>query len=151
MHFTHNISKVKSFLFSLLTYTTLFSYSDYCEWWLKKCRTPSQKDQTKVFCSSRNGKQGKQFSDESHWLLKLQCWKSPDALTVIQLLRLKFSNLLNHWLSSPQNKISPNSCDLFREVLPLTPLTVLGAIQMLDNFIKSVNKTDVPLHVFGGV
>jgi hypothetical protein len=72
-------------------------------------------------------------------------------LTVIQPLRLNFSNMLNHCLSSPQNKISPNSCDLFREVLPLPLITHIGAIQMLDNFIKSVNKTDVPLHILGGM
>ena len=142
---------MKSFLFSLLTYTTSFSYSDYCEWWLKKCRTPSQKDQTKVFCLSRNGKRGKQFSDESHWLLKLQCWKSPDALTVIQLLRLKFSNLLNHWLSSPQNKISPNSCDLFREVLPLKTVKAIGAIQMIANNATHGNRARVLLHIARGV
>jgi len=143
---------MKSFLFSLLTYTTSFSYSDYCEWWLKKCRTPSQKDQTKVFCLSRNGKRGKQFSDESHWLLKLQCWKSLDALTAIRPLQLKFSNLLNHWLSGPQNKISPNSCDLFREVLPLTTVKVIGAInRMITNNWTSSNSARVLLHVLGGV
>ena len=143
---------MKSFLFSLLTYTTSFSYSNYCEWWLKKCRTPSQKDRTKVFCLSRNGKQGKQFSDESHWLLKLRCWKSPDALTVIQLLRLKFSNLRDRWLSSPQNKISPNSCNLFREVLPLTTVKAIGAInRMITNNWTRGNRARVLLHVLGGV
>ena len=139
---------MKSFLFSLLTYTTSFSYSNYCEWWLKKCRTPSQKDRTKVFCLSRNGKQGKQFSDESHWLLKLRCWKSPDALTVIQLLRLKLSNLLSHWLSNKK----PLKLLSTVEGQPLPPIKAIGAINRMitDNSTRG-NRARVLLHVLGGV
>jgi hypothetical protein len=73
-------------------------------------------------------------------------------LTVIQLLRLKFSNLRDRWLSSPQNKISPNSCNLFREVLPLTTVKAIGAInRMITNNWTRGNRARVLLHVLGGV
>ena len=141
---------MKSFLFSLLPLVQAISYSKYIQE-QAPCQTPIRYFLQVNLGLNLDGSQGKPSKSAYQLLLLMILWRSPDALTVIQLLRLKFWNLLNHWLSSPQNKISPNSCDLFREVLPLTPLTVLGAIQMLDNFMKPVNKTGVPLHILGGM
>ncbi len=140
---------MKSFLFSLLPLVQAMSYSEYIHERVP-CQTPIRYFLQVSLDLSLDGSQGKPSKSAYQLLLLMMFWRSPDALTVIQLLRLNFSNTLNRWLSGPQNK-TPEPFSAVEGFQPLTPIKVIGAIQMLDNFIKSVNKTDVPLHVFGGV
>ena len=97
--------------------------------------------------SNLGGNRVKQKLSKFLLFWKMTSKRSPDALTVIQLLRLNFSNTLNHWLTNKK----PLKLLSTVEGQPLPPVTVLGAIQMLNNFVNPVNKTDVPLHVLGGL
>jgi hypothetical protein len=74
-------------------------------------------------------------------------------LTVIQVLRLKFSNLRDRWLSSPtpKNK-TPEPFSAVEGFQPLTPIKAIGAInRMITNNWTRGNRARVLLHVFGGV
>lgn len=146
----HNILMKKLFLFSLLTCDTTISYHATHENKSKIWQILSHYLHQQSLFTSLNGKQVKLRQLESLLLFRKPLWRSLTLLTVIHSLRIKFSKSLKR-LSSPQNKISPNSSYLFREVLPLRPLTDLGAIQMVSNPGTTVNRTDLPLHIFGGV
>lgn len=142
----------KLFLLPLLPVPQAKGYHDFYELrnlWVKY-ETQNHRQKKPGFLP--HGRQEKLLKDTVFPLLLLRVyWRSPELLTVIQKLRIKSSNLLS-LLSSPKNKIPPNSRYLFREFSPLTLLKAIGAInKMLSNGAKPVNKTGVPLHVFGGV
>lgn len=138
-------------LSTLLTWYARIKYIRSCNQLQKLCLTQTQSSHTTKSCLKANGRQEKPFSSVFQSPLEILLWRSLESSTAIQKLRIKFSNLLSLLLlSSPQNKISPNRLHLFGEVLPLVKVKV-GAIQMVSNDVKLVNRTDLPLHILGGV
>lgn len=137
---------MKSFFISLLPLVQAIRYSKYIQERVS-CQTPIRYFLQVSLGLSLDGNQGKLSKSVYQLLLLMTLWRSPDALTVIQPLRLKFSNLRDRWLSNKK----PLTLLSTVEGQPLRTVKAIGAIQMLDNFIKPVNKTDVLLHIFKGV
>lgn len=139
---------MKKTFYLLLPVTLAKCYCSFHELrnlWVKY-ETQTHHQKKPVFKES--GEQEKLVNALAYHLLLLQMlWRSLTALMPIQLLHLKFSPSLNLWL---RNK-KPFTLLSTVERRPLTPVKVLGAIQMLDNSTKPVNKTGVPLHIFGGM
>lgn len=138
---------MKNSFYPLLPLVQAIHYIRYIERKTLLCQT-----QTRHFLqlhpdSNLNGSQEKPNKSAYQSLSLMMFWRSPDASTAIQPLRLKLSNLLNHW----SNNKKPLKLLSTVEGQPLPQLKALGAIQMLDNCIKPVNRTVVPLHILGGV
>lgn len=138
---------MKNSFYPLLPLVQAIHYIRYIERKTLLCQT-----QTRHFLqlhpdSNLDGSQEKPNKSAYQSLSLMMFWRSPDASTAIQPLRLKLSNLLNHW----SNNKKPLTLLPTVEGQPLPQLKALGAIQMLDNCIKPVNRTVVPLHILGGV
>ena len=141
---------MKSFLFSLLPLVQAIRYSKYIQERVS-CQTPIRYFLQVSLGLSLDGSQGKPSKSAYQLLLPMMFWRSPDASTAIQPLRLKLSNMLNHWLSNPQNK-TPEPFTAVEGFQPLPPLKVIGAInRMIANNSTRGNRARVLLHVLGGV
>lgn len=142
---------MKNSFYPLLPLVQAIHYIRYIERKTLLCQT-----QTRHFLqlhpdSNLNGSQEKPNKSAYQSLSLMMFWRSPDASTAIQPLRLKLSNLLNHWLSNPQNK-TPEPFTAVEGFQPLPRLKVIGAInKMIANNSTRGNRARVLLHVLGGV
>lgn len=138
---------MKNSFYPLLPLVQAIHYIRYIERKTLLCQT-----QTRHFLqlhpdSNLNGSQEKPNKSAYQSLSLMMFWRSPDASTAIQPSQPPFLNSPNHW----SNNKKPLTLLSTVEGQPLPQLKVLGAIQMLDNCIKPVNRTVVLLHILGGV
>lgn len=141
------------------------SYIIFSEW-LNKWQILIPKNRTKLICSSPNGEQGKQFSDDSHQPLRLQFLRSPTALTETQVLQisiwrsptaltaslkshLNFSPLLNHYWQGNQIK-TPALLQVVEGRHPIRQDTFMNiAPKLLCGHIYLINAIGTPRYKIG--